>query len=88
MTPIRIDLSGCDTASCDGLTVKHAGGALMRLCRKLIAEGYEASRPVQVFRGSTPCFEPASLGRWGEFSTAEGAASVRIVKHVPFGDMS
>ena len=59
--PIRAELLGDDQCSANGI-VARGYAPVLELCRQLIADGYDASAPMQVYRGSTLALHVSSIG--------------------------
>lgn len=71
MTTIRIDLSEVRS--------------LCAHCRDLIAEGHDPDTLVEVVRGETICFTPATLRFWAGRSVSESDyQSIRFTAFRPF----
>jgi hypothetical protein len=65
---LTIELTGCGTATCDGISVTRARPSpIPLLCRKLIARGHAPTELVSVVRGGAASFLPRSLQDWGEY---------------------
>jgi hypothetical protein len=67
--PIRADLSGADTCTAHGLTVRVAA-PVFALCRKLVEAGHDPARPLHAYRGSMLPLTVSSIG-WGAKHTVE-----------------
>src|SRR5262245_38479680 len=59
--PIRAELLGADQCSANGI-VATGYAPVLELCRQLMAEGYDPSTPMQVYRGSTLALRVSSIG--------------------------
>jgi hypothetical protein len=70
--PIRAELSGADTCSAHGLTVR-AAAPVFALCRKLIEVGQDPATPLEAYRGDILCLTVSSIG-WGAKHTVEDNA--------------
>lgn len=82
---LTIELTGTDTATCDGIKVTNRNGPIGKLARKLIEKGHDSDLSVGVYRNGTKCFEDARLGRWADTATSEtDRQSVRFTPYVPF----
>src|SRR5215471_4928981 len=68
---IRAELSGSDECSALGITVS-ATAPVLALCRRLIADGYDPSLPLEVWRGPVLCLRVHSIGE---------AAQLRLATH-------
>jgi hypothetical protein len=58
---IRAELTGGDTCSAAGITVKSPTPVL-EMCRKLIAAGHDPGLPLDAYRGATVCLHVRSIG--------------------------
>ena len=58
---VRAELSGDDTASALGITVK-SGSPVLALCRKLVEAGHNPANPLEAYRGDTLCLRVRSIG--------------------------
>jgi hypothetical protein len=61
MAVIRAELRGKDQALALGIVVVSSSPVL-GLCRKLMAAGYDAQTPLEVYRGVTLCLSVRSIG--------------------------
>jgi hypothetical protein len=59
--PIRADLTGSNFCAAFGLTAK-APAPVLALCRRLLGAGYDPSRPLHAFRGTTLALRVSSIG--------------------------
>lgn len=82
---LKIELSGCDTATCGEFTMKNKNGPIGKLARKMIEGGVEGDALCEVWRNGTLCFHNARVAYWADTSVAESdRVSVRKVPYVPF----
>lgn len=84
---INIELTGSNTASACGRTVKAKGYAspIGKLCRQLIEDGYAAHDVVNITRNGIPSFKPTLMQWWADRDVTEGEGySARFTKHKPF----
>jgi hypothetical protein len=81
---IRAELSGSDTCTAEGCTI-HANAPVLALCRKLVDEGYDPTRPLHAYRGDTLCLKIRSVGEGAKLAVREdNRQGLRLVKWVPF----
>ena len=60
VTPIRDKLSGSDTCTALGITLRgHA--PILLLCRRLIEAGHDPNRPLHTYRNETLCLTISSI---------------------------
>ena len=81
---IYIELTGMNTATACGRTVKTSGksSALPKLARMLIDDGYAAHDVTEVRRNGTVCFTPTPLSWWAKRDITEGDnACLTVKKH-------
>jgi len=78
-TTIRAQLSGDDTCSALGLTVK-SDSPVLALCRKLVDAGYDATTPLEVYRGDTLALRVKSIGRGAELRVATNSSGRPVFK--------
>lgn len=84
MTPIIIQLSGCDTATCGDMTeTNQRTGGIFSLARKMVAAGVFDMLPVEIWRNGTKCFNAAPLSYWAGRTVSGGDKSERIVRWSP-----
>jgi hypothetical protein len=62
MPTIRAELSGADTCSARGITVK-CESPVLALCRKLIDAGHNPATPLEVYRGDVLALRIRSIGQ-------------------------
>lgn len=76
--PVHAHLTGSDTCTALGLTVRATAPALA-LCRKLVEAGYDPVRPLHAYRGDVLCLTVSSIG-WGAKHTVreDGMKLVRL----------
>ena len=72
LEPIRVELTGDDTAAAEGVTAKTSAGPALALCRKLIDAGFGARRQLHCYRGVTLCLTLTSIGWGARYTVAEG----------------
>jgi hypothetical protein len=58
---IRAELSGSNTATAEGITVR-AITPVLQLCRRLVEAGYDPVRPLHAYRGDILCLKVRSIG--------------------------
>jgi hypothetical protein len=58
---IRAVLTGSDTCTAAGLTVR-ASATVLAMCRQLLAAGHDPATRLQAWRGSTLCLTVRSIG--------------------------
>ena len=63
--PIHVELIGCDTARAVGI-VAEGGSPVLKLCRKLIAAGFDPDHPLEAWRGSTLALTVHCIGEAAE----------------------
>jgi hypothetical protein len=68
---IRADLSGDDTCTALGITLR-SGSPVLVLCRKLVEIGHDPATPMDVYRGSTLALRVRSIGE---------AAGLQVASH-------
>lgn len=68
---VRAELTGSDGASAEGITVRSAS-PVFSLCRRLIAAGIDADRPLVAYRGMVACIIINSIGEGALLTVAEG----------------
>jgi hypothetical protein len=61
-TTIHAELSGADTCSASGITVKSESPVLA-VCRKLIDAGHDPATPLEAYRGETLALHIRSIGQ-------------------------
>lgn len=87
-SPIWVELSGCYSASAEGVTVSYEkrsrGAPICALARKLIAAGHDPAAKLLIYRRGTLCFLPSPLGRWASLTVAEGDNSPHSARFVKF----
>jgi hypothetical protein len=59
---IRAELTGGDTCSAFGITVKSPT-PILEMCRKLIAAGHDSGLPLTAYRGGTLCLHVRTIGQ-------------------------
>ena len=69
---VRAELTGCDCASAEGITVRSAS-PVFSLCRRLITAGIDADRPLVAYRGMVACIIINSIGDGALLTVAEGS---------------
>jgi hypothetical protein len=82
---IRAELTGSDTCSALGITVKSESPVL-GLCRKLIEAGHDPATPVKAYRGDTLCLRLRSIGEAAALeisSKGTGFKPARAVRTAP-----
>jgi hypothetical protein len=62
---IHAEIVGADQCHAEGHRVRGAAPVLA-ICRKLIAAGLDAGRPLHAYRGNTLCLVVRSIGRGAE----------------------
>lgn len=65
-TTIRAELSGSDTCTALGMTVKSES-PVIALCRKLIDAGRDPATPLEAYRGNTLGLRLRSIGQAAAF---------------------
>ena len=58
---IIASLVGSDLCHCEGLTVQH-NAPILAMCRRLVEEGYDPTRPLLAFRGSELAMRVKTIG--------------------------
>lgn len=53
------------------------------LCRAMIEAGHNPADPVIIVRGTTVCFEPASLGQWASGKVGRGEQPEQLKRVKP-----
>jgi len=61
-TTIRAELSGADTCTACGITMKSESPVLA-LCRKLVDAGHDPATPLEAYRGDMLCLRVRSIGQ-------------------------
>jgi hypothetical protein len=59
---IRAELSGADTCTARGITVK-CESPVLALCRKLVDAGHDPATPLKVYRGDVLALRVRSIGQ-------------------------
>ena len=80
---IRIELTGSDTASAEGIKVQRPRGPICAIARKLVDAGHDPDTEVQIYRNGTLCFQPAPLWHWAvirveESDNSDQSARIRV----------
>lgn len=68
---MRAELIGSDRCEAEGVTVRSAAPCLA-MCRKLIEAGYDPTRPLHAYRGSTLCLKVRTLWESSMLECQEG----------------
>lgn len=79
---IRAEIVGSNTAVAEGLTAKGRTPVL-KLCRDLIAAGFDPASRLEAYRGQTLCLVIASLAKGAGLDVDEGR--VRFRKYAETG---
>jgi hypothetical protein len=69
--PIRAEIIKSNRCDAEGYTVK-ASAPVLAMCRKLIEAGYDPTRPLHAYRGSTLCLKVRSIGEGARLECQEG----------------
>ena len=79
--PIFARFEGSNVCEAEGLrVVTNAAG--LSMCRKLIDTGFDAERPLHIYRGSQLAMKISSIG-WGAQYTVSEEPEVHLVKYRP-----
>jgi len=75
---IHAELTGSDTASASGITVR-GGNPVLKLCRELIEAGHDPGTPLEAWRGGTLCLSVRSIGEAASLAlNGKGTGFIRL----------
>ena len=70
-SPIVAQISGSETASAVGLTVRSSS-PIIALCRKLLERGHDPATPLEAYRGPTLALTVRSIGEGARLRVRRG----------------
>jgi hypothetical protein len=73
-TPIRAEISGNDRASAEGISA-HGHAPVLRLCRQLLAAGFDPTRPLFAYRRNVLCLIIRAIGEGAALAVDESRAA-------------
>jgi len=67
---IRAELTGCNTCTALGISVR-AAAPVLAICRSLVAAGHDPHKPLHVYRGDVLCLIVRSIGEGAGLAVAD-----------------
>jgi hypothetical protein len=84
---VRAELTGDDTASALGITVK-SGSPILALCRKLVEAGHDPNTPLEAFRNGTLALRVKSIGLGAHLKMGSTGSGTPIFAYAGNGDIA